>query len=162
MRCSQTFDRMFVGFAALALLVATGCEPPPPPEEQPDEVEMELQGDAQAGAQVYDAQCAECHGPQGEGDGPLAETLDPAPRALTEVELDAEHVRTITRDGGEAVGMSPVMPAFDAVLDDDEIEDVTAYVMQLGQDNPAGQEQPAQQDAPSQQDEPAQQEPGEE
>lgn len=39
------------------------------------------------GAQLFQAQCATCHGPQGRGDGPLALSLDPKPTAL------ADHLR---------------------------------------------------------------------
>lgn len=40
--------------------------------------------DVQRGAQLFQAQCAACHGPQGRGDGPAAATLDPKPTALAE------------------------------------------------------------------------------
>jgi high-affinity iron transporter len=43
--------------------------------------------DLQRGAQLFQSQCAACHGPQGRGDGPAAATLDPKPTAL------AEHLR---------------------------------------------------------------------
>ena len=35
--------------------------------------------DLHAAAPLYQAQCAACHGPQGEGDGPAGVSLDPAP-----------------------------------------------------------------------------------
>lgn len=40
--------------------------------------------DLQRGAQLFQTQCAACHGPQGRGDGPAAATLDPKPTALAE------------------------------------------------------------------------------
>ncbi len=40
--------------------------------------------DLRRGAQLFQAQCATCHGPQGHGDGPLAASLDPKPTALSE------------------------------------------------------------------------------
>ena len=43
------------------------------------------------GAQLFQAQCVTCHGPQGRGDGPLAPTLDPKPTAL------ADHFRARER-----------------------------------------------------------------
>lgn len=36
------------------------------------------------GGQLFQAQCAACHGPQGHGDGPLAASLNPKPIALAE------------------------------------------------------------------------------
>ena len=38
-----------------------------------------------AGAQTYRALCAVCHGPQGQGDGPLAAQLDTSPSDLTRI-----------------------------------------------------------------------------
>lgn len=40
--------------------------------------------DLRRGAQLFQAQCAACHGPQGHGDGPAAASLDPKPTALSE------------------------------------------------------------------------------
>lgn len=40
--------------------------------------------DLRRGAQLFQTQCAVCHGPRGHGDGPLAATLDPKPTALSE------------------------------------------------------------------------------
>ena len=40
--------------------------------------------DLQRGARLYQGQCAACHGPRGQGDGPLAAGLDPKPTALSE------------------------------------------------------------------------------
>ena len=40
--------------------------------------------DLRRGAQLFQSQCATCHGPLGHGDGPLAASLDPKPTALSE------------------------------------------------------------------------------
>ena len=40
--------------------------------------------DVQAGARLYAAECAGCHGAAGRGDGPLAGPLDPKPTAFTD------------------------------------------------------------------------------
>jgi len=47
--------------------------------------------DLQRGAQLFQAQCAACHGSQGRGDGAAAATLNPKPTAL------AEHLRARER-----------------------------------------------------------------
>lgn len=47
--------------------------------------------DLRRGAQLFQAQCAACHGAQGHGDGPTAASLDPKPTAL------AEHLRARER-----------------------------------------------------------------
>jgi mono/diheme cytochrome c family protein len=41
------------------------------------------QGDAKAGKAVYDLKCSGCHGVKGDGKGPAAELLLPAPRDFT-------------------------------------------------------------------------------
>ena len=46
--------------------------------------------DLQRGAQIYAAQCASCHGASGDGNGPLAEGMDPPPIAFTDRERAAE------------------------------------------------------------------------
>lgn len=40
--------------------------------------------DVQAGARLYAAECAGCHGAAGRGDGPLAQALEPKPTAFTD------------------------------------------------------------------------------
>ncbi len=144
-RLASVVSTTFVLTICLALL--TGCpdrpepeEPDPQPDEEPAVEEFELVGDAQAGQPHYDAQCASCHGAEGRGDGPAGAALDPPAADLTETELTAEEIYIITRDGGPALGQSPLMAPFDAALDEQELHDVTAYVLELaGRDNPSGE-----------------------
>ena len=49
------------------------------------------------GADLYQAQCASCHGVAGRGDGPLAATLDPAPIADVSSLHNAEFCRCAAR-----------------------------------------------------------------
>ena len=77
-------------------------------------------GDPAKGREKYNQICASCHGPLGKGDGPAAAALDPKPRDLS----DAKYVSTISdeqifktvKEGGAAVGKSPLMPAWGGVL----------------------------------------------
>lgn len=75
--------------------------------------------DLKAGAAIYQAQCASCHGAQGQGDGPAAAGMNPPPIAFTdrararERSLFSLH-QSITR----GVEGTP-MPAFDKFADDD-------------------------------------------
>lgn len=41
---------------------------------------------AAEGAEVFQTNCATCHGPQGHGDGPAGQTLDPRPRDLAKLQ----------------------------------------------------------------------------
>ena len=43
-------------------------------------------GAAAAGAEVFKANCQSCHGPQGHGDGIAAQSLDPKPKNLAELQ----------------------------------------------------------------------------
>ena len=71
------------GFAAILLgagLLAIG----PQAQVAPSAVNPVPPDDASvsAGRSIYEAECVNCHGPAGRGDGPLAATLDPPPLDL--------------------------------------------------------------------------------
>jgi mono/diheme cytochrome c family protein len=44
---------------------------------------------ATVGAKVFQTNCQMCHGPQGHGDGPAGESLDPKPKNLAELQTNA-------------------------------------------------------------------------
>lgn len=85
----------------------------------------------------YVTNCARCHGENGYGDGPDADTLAEAgarPVSFHSDEFAArsrDHVRTVIAEGGEAVGMSYLMPPWASVLEQDELEAMTDYVMAM-------------------------------
>lgn len=62
--------------AATLLLLAAGCVAPAAQDEPAANV---------TGEEIYQAQCAACHGPEGRGDGPLAQRLDRRPADLTQL-----------------------------------------------------------------------------
>lgn len=78
-----------------------------------------ITGDATAGADVYAANCASCHGADGTGDD-----ANGFPN-LVEEAPEAAEIEEYVRDG------EGVMPAFEGTLDDQEIADVVAYVESL-------------------------------
>lgn len=92
-------------------------------------------GDAAKGAAPYKTYCMSCHGEKGDGTGPAAAALNPKPRNFT----DKVYMKTLTDDyivkviteGGQAVGKSPLMVSWKAVLKPEEIKDVAAYVRSL-------------------------------
>lgn len=59
--------------------------------------------------------CATCHGADGTGNGPAAESLNPKPRNYTDMAWQASvtdaDLKKIILEGGQAVGKSPMMPA---------------------------------------------------
>ena len=59
--------------------------------------------------------CATCHGADGTGNGPAAESLTPKPRNYTDPEWQASvtdaDIKKIILEGGQANGKSAMMPA---------------------------------------------------
>ncbi len=83
------------------------------------------------GEAIYQQQCAACHGPTGLGDGDAAATLDPppAPLARTAQKMDDAYLYWRIHEGGAAFGTA--MPAYGAVLSEDQIWDVINYLRSL-------------------------------
>lgn len=94
-----------------------------------------LAADVDAGKQTYQAMCASCHGAEGKGDGPAGAALDPKPRDFTDSEwqksVTDEHIAKVTKEGGQAAGLSPLMPPWGQSLSDADVENVVAYVRTL-------------------------------
>jgi mono/diheme cytochrome c family protein len=85
-----------------------------------------------AGKQIYDKQCAGCHGDTGKGDGAMGEELNPKPANL--VDADWKHGSTdgeiyvVIRDGVKNSGMKP----YGRKLTTHEIWDVVNYLRSIG------------------------------
>ena len=62
----------------------------------------------------FESRCANCHGLDGMGNGPMAGFMDPSPRNWTDRvwqdSVDDDYLVRITAGGGEAVGLSSLMP----------------------------------------------------
>jgi len=89
-----------------------------------------LKGDAAQGRDFYLANCAECHGKAGDGQGPRAYFIRPVPRNFTDersrVTLNRPAIYAATffgRNGTE-------MPAWSKVLSEQEIANVSEFVFQ--------------------------------
>ena len=91
-------------------------------------------GDVDAGGKLYQARCSPCHGSDGKAATPTAQALNPKPRDHTDGaymnQLSNEHIAKIIKNGGPAVGKSPMMPP-QADLTEPQIEDVIAFVRTL-------------------------------
>lgn len=108
----------------LLCLVACGKnnEPPPPTSGSPvAQTESGPKTKKPSGGpipeqaqQMFQTVCATCHGADGSGNGPAAETLTPKPRNYTDPAWQAsvtdEEIRKIILLGGQQVGKSPMMP----------------------------------------------------
>jgi mono/diheme cytochrome c family protein len=91
-------------------------------------------GNAESGKQLYQTRCAICHGPDGKAAIPAAQALNPKPRDHTDGtymnQLSHEHLFKVVKNGGPAVGKSPLMPAH-SDFNDQQVQDVVAYVRTL-------------------------------
>lgn len=96
---------------------------------------FELKGDAAKGEAQYKTMCASCHGEKGDGAGPAGGALTPKPTNFTDAanaaRLTDEYTYKVIKEGGAAVGKSPLMVAWGATMKDDELRNVTAYVLKF-------------------------------
>jgi len=93
---------------------------------------QEYSADSTRGKTIYERHCQNCHGSGGRGDGPGAKALRVTPanfhRFSSFLKSDEELLRTIEH----GVVFSP-MHAWRGQLTDGEMQDVVAYIRQLGQ-----------------------------
>jgi mono/diheme cytochrome c family protein len=81
--------------------------------------------------------CSQCHGMEGKGDGPAAESLNPKPRNYTDQAwqksvTDAD-IKAIIVGGGQSVGKSGMMPPNPALKGrDDVLTDLVAIIRGFG------------------------------
>jgi mono/diheme cytochrome c family protein len=99
--------------------------------------EKQEKGDPKKGKEKYmeNMRCSACHGDSGKGDGPAAFALNPKPRNYTDCAVmgkkpDAELFKVI-KEGGPAVGLSPLMAPFGSQLNDKEVWDVVAFIRSI-------------------------------
>jgi mono/diheme cytochrome c family protein len=125
----------------LVALLVSACSkndtPPPPssgtPNARPETGPRPTGGDQAAmaggpsteGQKMFATVCATCHGADGSGNGPAAESLNPKPRNYTDAEwqksVTDDDIKKIILEGGQAVGKSPMMPAQSQLKDKPEV-----------------------------------------
>jgi cytochrome c6 len=94
-------------------------------------------GDATAGAKIFAARCARCHGKDGQGNGPDLAKLHPTSspvnwtRSVVMKKWSDKEIVDIITKGGKAVDSSPVMPPFGGKLSDAQIQDMLAFIRTL-------------------------------
>ncbi len=91
----------------------------------------ESPGNVVAGRALFVQRCATCHGEKADGQSKLAQMLNPKPANLLVSQLDSAARNRIVRNGGAAVGRSPVMPNWGTELTETELRDVIAYVSSI-------------------------------
>jgi mono/diheme cytochrome c family protein len=91
-------------------------------------------GNVEAGGKLYQTRCSPCHGSDGKAATPTAQALNPKPRDHSDGaymnQLAKEQLAKVIKNGGPAVGKSPIMPAH-TDLSEQQIEDVIAFVRTL-------------------------------
>ena len=87
------------------------------------------------GASDYKTYCAMCHGATGKGDGAASANLNPKPADLSSEAFwkgkDDAYLKKVVKEGGAAVGKSPLMAAWGKVLSDAQIDAVVAHLKTL-------------------------------
>lgn len=84
---------------------------------------------AGAGAEVFRTNCEMCHGPQGHGDGPAGQSLEPRPGNLAEVQARAGDDYLFWRIHDGKPGTS--MVAWKGILSDEQIWQAVAFIRTL-------------------------------
>ncbi len=130
----------------LALLVVSACgkgDKPPPPSSGRPNAQTETGPSQPSGSgpsetaaaadptseakKLFSTVCATCHGGDGTGNGPAAESLNPKPRNYTDPAWQAsitdDQIKQVILEGGQAVGKSPLMPAWTQFKDKPEVVD---------------------------------------
>ena len=86
------------------------------------------------GSEIYEENCAVCHGDGGMGDGPGAVGLDPAPAPIahTSQMLGDDYLFWRVSEGGTIEPFNSAMIAWKGILDEQARWDVINYVQALG------------------------------
>ena len=84
----------------------------------------------QEAKQLYETTCATCHGAGGTGDGPTGQALQPKPANFSTAlkGKDEAYLTKVITEGGTGVGKSPMMPAYQGVFSDEQIQGLIQYV----------------------------------
>jgi len=76
---------------------------------------------------MFDTKCAVCHGTDGTGNGPSADSFQPRPHNYTDPAWQAsitdDQIKDIILKGGVNLGKSPAMPSNLRLLDRPEVLD---------------------------------------
>ncbi|MBT8107651.1 MAG: cytochrome c [Gammaproteobacteria bacterium] len=93
--------------------------------------------DVAAGRQIFESNCAVCHGGSGspDPDSPVVQGLGITPANLSDPLFNSREPtgdwEMVVKYGGAAMGLAAQMPAHEGALTDEQVTDVTAYVKSL-------------------------------
>ncbi len=85
---------------------------------------------------VFKFYCAQCHGLDGNGDGPnVSKDFPVTPRAFTSAKemdkLTDADIKNVIMDGGPAASKSPMMPPWSKTLTEAQVDGLVEYLRQL-------------------------------
>jgi mono/diheme cytochrome c family protein len=87
---------------------------------------------ADPAAEKYQTFCASCHGADGKADSPAAKALNPKPRNFADKawqgKVDDARIAKVIKEGGSAVGLSPTMAPWGAMLSDSEVNGMVKMI----------------------------------
>jgi mono/diheme cytochrome c family protein len=85
--------------------------------------------------QVYDVYCQACHGPNGDGKGPVGVALQPPPRDFTKAEFKFgetdEDILEVITNGAATKGGSPLMAPWGAVIPENDRRALVKFIRSL-------------------------------
>ncbi len=93
------------------------------------------QAEPMSGKKLYQAYCAQCHGMEGDGYGINVEFMEVLPRDHTDTEEMSsrtdEDLFKVIKFGGKSIDKSVLMPNWDSILTDDEIDLLVSHLRVL-------------------------------
>ena len=115
---------------------APAAQPEAPPVATPTVApEGGFRGDVAGGQAIYSLYCVTCHGQTGKGDGPAAVALNPRPADHTDAifmgGLTDANIYQAIKGGGVSIGKSPLMAPWGAIVPEQGLRDLVAYVRSL-------------------------------
>lgn len=102
-------------------------------DKEPDYTSQKTWQDGMhSGGGNFMANCVACHGPQGKGDGVMAESLDIKPRDISNKAIMSsrtdEYLFKVIKHGGVSVGLSENMPLWGTTFRDSEIKSIIKHI----------------------------------
>ncbi len=124
--------RLVFGRAILLIgVLLGGCSKAP---EETSPLPAANQPGSGEGKAIFQTRCFVCHGREGKGDGPAATGLGATVRDLTSAawqqSITDETIRSVIRNGAQAVGGSPAMPP-NPDLSANQIQSLARYIREL-------------------------------
>ncbi len=93
------------------------------------------QDDVAKGKQVYQTYCLTCHGPTGDGQGPVGKTLKPPPRDFTKGDFkyggSDQDIFDVISNGAASKGGSALMAPWGAVIPEADRHSLVKYIRTL-------------------------------